>query len=154
VVTARGGLFKDVFMQVEIYPLTCERNAFHSQAKPLLSGRTPSKFDLTSRAEHALPGKLTRDRPFQKARHGPVITRVSSRGSHLAIAGNLSTWDGPNRFCKCFVTDLGSNGIHRGNRLPGELNSPILVQHLGCTGQQLRIVTGVAPGSGLGNKSS
>jgi len=104
-------------MQGEIYALTCERNAFRSQAQPLLSGRTPSQFNLTSRAEYALPGNLAGDPRFQKARDGSVIARVSSHGSHLAIAGDLSMWDGPNRFGKCLVTDFGGNGVHSGNRL-------------------------------------
>jgi hypothetical protein len=104
---------KDVLMQVEIYALTYERHAFQPQAQPLLSGRTPSQFDLTACAEYTLPGKLAWDHFFQKARDGSVIAAVSCGASHLAVACDLSTWDGTNRFCKCFVSDFGG-GAHSG----------------------------------------
>ena len=98
-------------MQVEIYALTCERYSFHPQAQPLFSGRRSSQFDLASCAEYTLPGKLAWDHRFQKARDGSVIAGVSCGGSHLAVACDLSTWDGTDHFCKCFVPDFGGGPV-------------------------------------------
>lgn len=93
-------------MPVEVYPLSYERHAFQFKAEPLLGGRTPNYFDLAARTEYALPREVDGDCGFQKARDGSMIPGVSGRGSHLAVAGDLSPRDGTDGFCKSFVPDF------------------------------------------------
>src|ERR1700685_1243255 len=96
-------------MQVEVYALTDEGHAFHPEAQPLLSRRTPRQFDFAARTEYALPGKLAWDHRFQKARDGPMIAGVSCGGGHLAVACPFPSGDGTDGLYKCLVLNCGSN---------------------------------------------
>jgi hypothetical protein len=37
---------------------------------------------------------------------------VSCGGSHLAVACDLSSWDGTDRFCECFISNFGRGPLH------------------------------------------
>ena len=58
-----------------------------------------------------MPRQFVRDHRFQQARDRPVIAGVSRGGSHLAVARDLSTRDGTDRFRKRLIPDFRAGPV-------------------------------------------
>ena len=83
-----------VLVCCEIDAATVEAHAFHFEAHTLLEAAIACAFDLTARAENAVPGK----RITASAQHLgdlPVVLRVSCDLGDLAVSGDLAARNSP-----------------------------------------------------------
>src|SRR5262245_42122822 len=94
-----------MLMLCHIDALAAEADALHLQTCPLLQSRFVLQLDLTTGADHALPGQPAA-RLLQELRDVPVIERIACRRCDLAVGRDLSLGNRADRLAECLVARL------------------------------------------------
>jgi len=100
---------------LEIHLLAAKGNAFQFKAQALFGGGFEAQFDFSSGTDDALPWQGSRRNSPKEARYRPVVQRISSRGGHLPVGGDLALGDGEDHASKCRVAKLAGLRALLGN---------------------------------------
>src|SRR5579859_2479710 len=80
---------ESVLIGLHVHAPAAKLHSLHGEAKALLRRGFASQFDLPAGADNALPRNGVQHALAQEFRNRPVIKRISSSRSHLAVGGYL-----------------------------------------------------------------